>query len=120
MSDDAGATWRAAGGLATSFTPVLGDAHDGSGPPLGAVAPDGSWWVLGTRSAGPLSVATSTDHGAHWRTAATRGLTGVPLRLIARSARAAWALVRDGADVRLYATGDRGDTWVPVNPGQAR
>jgi hypothetical protein len=119
VSGDAGASWRAAGGLATTFRPVRGDEHDGSGPPVGAVGPDGSWWVTGVLPAGPLSVATSTDRGVHWWTAAARGLTGVPLRLIARSARAAWALVRDGADLRLYSSADRGDTWVPVTPGQA-
>ncbi len=119
ISDDAGATWRRAGTLATSFTPVHSDLHGGPGAPTGAVAPDRSWWVAGMLPPGSLSVATSADLGAHWRTAAARGLTGQPLRLIARSARAAWALVLDGANTRLFASSDGGDTWAPVAPAQA-
>jgi hypothetical protein len=120
VSDDAGSTWQAAGALATSFRPVRADYHGGPGAPSGAVAPDGTRWVAGVLPAGSLSVATSVDMGAHWRTASGRGLAGQPLRLFARSARAAWALMLEGANTRLFSSSDGGDIWEQIDPGPGR
>ena len=116
-SNDGGGRWDAAGTVPITFSPTQSQYRiSGRAVPQGAMAPDGSWWALGVLPSGAPSAAVSTDEGQHWRTAASRGIIGQPQFLLARDARAAWALVGLEGSRQLYATSDGGDTWAPVDP----
>ncbi|MGH7870007.1 MAG: hypothetical protein ACREP9_20815, partial [Candidatus Dormibacteraceae bacterium] len=81
--------------------------------PQGAVAPDGSLWVMGELNSGPYSVAISNDAGKHWSDLQPQGLPsgGAVHAVLPFNSQRAWVVADQGPNVLLYTTSDGGKTF---------
>jgi photosystem II stability/assembly factor-like uncharacterized protein len=113
-SSDHGQSWHPVPGPPVSFTDSSTvDGTERAADPSGAVAADGSWWVMGETPTGGYAVATSADGGARWSVDVPRGLppSGVLQPIVPIDRYRAWAVIGSGPDTLLFATSDGGATW---------